>query len=308
MLELGAVGSEVVEKATVRTEELLKIGVVGMGNCGGQMANLASKNGFAAVAINASEKDLRLLDSETLVTIPVGDGKGTGKNRDEAAEFFLNRINMVQDPVFFKFIEENDVIVVASSIGGGFGSGSSLILVDVLNKLTNGTKVIIPVGVIPFEDESYTAQNHAIAWLKDLSTDGKELSYMLYDNNRFKSSPKVVAHEMVNKQFISDIRVIRGDMIHETTSGGIDNRDMLTAISIPGRIVVDAIELLEAADGEDGSIVSTVKKHIKDKSAHAEIADDKVIKASAFIYALRDEFSSKSRISRRRFRVSLVFT
>ena len=46
-----------------RTEELLKIGVIGMGNCGGQMANLASEYGFAAIAINASEKGLNLLTS-----------------------------------------------------------------------------------------------------------------------------------------------------------------------------------------------------------------------------------------------------
>lgn len=273
-----------------RTEELLKIGVIGMGNCGGQMANLASKYGFSAIAINASEKDLGLLDSESIVTIPVGDGKGTGKNRDEAAEFFLNRINMVQDPVVSKFVDSSDVIVVASSIGGGFGSGSSLILVDVLNKMTGGSKVIIPAGVIPFDDESYTAQNHAIAWLKELMD--MDLSYLLYDNNIFKSIPKKEAHVKINEQFVMDLKVIRGDMILPTTSGGIDNRDMLTAISIPGRIVVDAMPLFEAADVVDDSIVKTIRKHIKDESAHAEMVDDKVIKASALMYTLRDEFNT----------------
>lgn len=272
------------------TEELLKIGVIGMGNCGGQMANLASKYGFSAIAINASEKDLGLLDSESIVTIPVGDGKGTGKNRDEAAEFFLNRINMVQDPVVSKFVDSSDVIVVASSIGGGFGSGSSLILVDVLNKMTGGSKVIIPAGVIPFDDESYTAQNHAIAWLKELMD--MDLSYLLYDNNIFKSIPKKEAHVKINEQFVMDLKVIRGDMILPTTSGGIDNRDMLTAISIPGRIVVDAMPLFEAADVVDDSIVKTIRKHIKDESAHAEMVDDKVIKASALMYTLRDEFNT----------------
>ena len=38
-------------------ENLLNIGIIGMGNAGGMMANLASKHGFDAMAINASEKD-----------------------------------------------------------------------------------------------------------------------------------------------------------------------------------------------------------------------------------------------------------
>lgn len=273
----------------VRGEELLKIGVIGMGNCGGQMADAASKEGFDAVAINASEKDLGLL-SEAVITIPVGDGKGTGKNRDEAASFFLDRINMVQDPVFSKFVDDHDVIVVVTSIGGGFGSGASLILVDVLNKMTEGNKVIIPVGVIPFEDESYTAQNHAIAWLQDLAE--MELSYMIYDNTIFHTLPKKIAHDKINVQFVNDLKVIRGDMIFDTVSGGIDNRDMLTAISIPGRIIVDSIPLLEAADVLNDSIVATIKDHMKKFSAHAEMVDDKVIKASAFMYTLRDEFDN----------------
>ena len=68
-------------------ENLLNIGVIGMGNAGGMMANLASKHGFDAMAINASEKDLTLLDGD-ITKIPVGDGRGTGKSRDEAKEFF----------------------------------------------------------------------------------------------------------------------------------------------------------------------------------------------------------------------------
>lgn len=272
-----------------KREVLLNIGVIGMGNAGGMMANLASKHGFDAIAINASEKDLNLLDGE-VVKIPVGDGRGTGKSRDEAKEFFFNRINLVQDPTVVEFVENHDVIVVASSIGGGFGSGSSLILTDVLTKMTNGEKLVIPAGVIPFDDEGYTAQNHAIEWLKEL--DDMDASYLLYDNNIFDNIPKQKAHERVNEQFVYDIMVLRGDTLYDTVSGGIDNRDMLTAISIPGRIVTDWIPEIEQADVIDGSLITTIVKHLKEKSAHAELADDKVIKASALIYSLSEDFDN----------------
>ena len=270
-------------------ENLLNIGVIGMGNAGGMMANLASKHGFDAMAINASEKDLTLLDGD-ITKIPVGDGRGTGKSRDEAASFFFNRINLVQDPTVVDFIGKHDAIVVASSIGGGFGSGSSLMLADVLTKMTGGEKLVIPAGVIPFDDELYTSHKHAIEWLKEL---GKmDISYLLYDNSIFGNIPKQKAHDRVNEQFVYDLMVMRGDTLYNTASGGIDNRDMMTALSIPGRIVTDWIPEIEEAEIVNGSLIATMAKHLKEKSAHAELSDDKVIKASALIYSLDEDFDS----------------
>lgn len=270
-------------------ENLLNIGVIGMGNAGGMMANLASKHGFDAMAINASEKDLTLLDGD-ITKIPVGDGRGTGKSRDEAASFFFNRINLVQDPTVVDFIGKHDAIVIASSIGGGFGSGSSLMLADVLTKMTGGEKLVIPAGVIPFDDELYTSHKHAIEWLKEL---GKmDISYLLYDNSIFGNIPKQKAHDRVNEQFVYDLMVMRGDTLYNTASGGIDNRDMMTALSIPGRIVTDWIPEIEEAEIVNGSLIATVAKHLKEKSAHAELSDDKVIKASALIYSLDEDFDS----------------
>lgn len=89
------------------SEKLLKLGVIGMGNCGGQMADLVSANlDLDAIAINASEKDINMLRAENIAAIVVGDGKGTGKNREEAAEFLLGKINMVQDDSFREFIDK----------------------------------------------------------------------------------------------------------------------------------------------------------------------------------------------------------
>jgi len=268
-------------------ENLLSIGVIGMGNAGGMMANLASKHGFDAIAINASEKDLDMLDGD-IIKIPVGDGNGTGKDVDEAENFFINRINLVQDPTVVEFVSKHDVIVVPTSIGGGFGSGSSLTLADVLVGMTGGEKVVIPAGVMPFDGELYTAQDHAVKWLRDLSK--RDIGYLLYDNSIFESIPKQKAHDRVNEQFIYDLMVMRGDTIYNTRSGGIDNRDMLTALSAPGRIVADWIPEIEEADIVDGSLVATIAKHIKEKSAHAELADDKAVMISALIYSLDDSF------------------
>ena len=39
-------------------------------------------------------------------------------------------------------------------------------------------------------------------------------------------------------------------------------------------------------------MVETIAKHVKGKSAHAELSDDKVIKASALIYSLDEDFDN----------------
>ena len=95
---------------------------------------------------------------------------------------------------------------------------------------------------------------------------------------------------MVNECFINDLRVLQGDFIEKTFTGGIDERDMLTVLSAPGRVVVDSIKGLETSDVIDGSIVKTIKNHLNSESAQAEMVSDKEILASAMMYALGDEF------------------
>ena len=267
-------------------EELIKVGIIGTGNCGGQLVDLAVTHGFSGIAVNASQKDLNLLTSNVLC-FTVGDGKGTGKNREEAKKFFDSHITILKDDNFIKFINNCDVIVIATSTGGGFGSGASLALTESLIGIYPD-KAFIPAGVLPFDEEGYTAQTHTIEWLQELSELG--VPYMLYDNNRFAGKPQKEVCEIVNEQFVSDLMVIRGDYINETRLGGVDERDMLTTLSTPGRIVIDSIDEIEEADIIDNSIVKTIKEHIKNESAHSDMVEDKEIRASVMMYTLSSTF------------------
>ena len=280
-----------VEQRTVKNDCLINIGVIGMGNCGGQMADkVCDEIDIDAIAINASTKDLGMLKSDNIMAITIGDGKGTGKNRETAAEFLLNQITMLHDNAIEQFIEEHDAIFIVSSMGGGFGSGSSLVLADVLSKMTEGKKVIIPVGVMPFESEGYTAQDHAVDWMREVVYE-LEMPYIIYDNSKFSGTKDIeTSQRLVNEEFVMDLRAIRGDFAFNTTTGGIDNRDMLTAISVPGRIVTATTFLSDPSQLVDESITKTMEHYIRDCSAHAVLADDKVIKVSAYMYGLTSDF------------------
>ena len=270
----------------MNNKELLKIAVIGCGNCGGQMADLASGEGFDAIAINASRDDLELLKNKVDCFL-VGDGNGTGKNRDNAKEYLENHSNIFKDDRIIKFVTEHDVIVIATSTGGGFGSGSSLALVSKLSD-TYKDKLFIPAGVFPYNTEGYTAQNHAVEWEQEL--EDMEVPYILYDNDRFSGMPEDDVCDIVNDNFIRDLKVMRGDFIYHTRTGGIDARDMLTTLSVPGRIVIGSLDDIDEDDIVEKSLILTIKKYIDEKSAHANVVDDKQIMASATMYMLPAEF------------------
>lgn len=292
----GTTMNEVVERqpivATTKhvtaDNRLLKIAVIGTGNCGSMLANDACEAlGLDGVAINGSERDLRLVSCPKVIPFKTGDGKGTGKDRNTAKKFFLEDSGLTLDKKFINVIEENDVIIVATSTGGGYGSGSSTELIELLSEMYS-TKVIIAVGILPFHTEQYTAFEGTKMWLKEMIK--LNVGYMLYDNNQFADIAPNKAAKMVNENFIRDLKVLQGDFIDRTYTGGIDERDMLTVLSVPGRLVVDSIEDFETSDIEDGSIIHTIATHIVKESAHAEMVADKEISASAMMYTLGDEF------------------
>ena len=53
---------------------LLRVGVLGSGNFGGQVASVAAAEGFPALALNASARDLELLQKD-VIPFQIGDGK-----------------------------------------------------------------------------------------------------------------------------------------------------------------------------------------------------------------------------------------
>lgn len=268
------------------TRGLLKVGVIGSGNFGGQIAIRAFEEGFSTIAMNASRRDLDLVAAKSpkIECFLVGDGNGTGKSRDNAKEFLLSHINIVKDDKLTSFIMQNDVIFVAGAAGGGFGSGSVPTLIDIFQQIyANDDKLFIALTTLPDIDETYTAQNHAEQFMREVLA--LNIPYLVYDNDNFKNLEATKMNDMVDSLIINDLKVLRGDYILPSSSGGIDERDLLTVISQPGRLVPSIFVDFDESTIDDNSIVATMRKHLL-TSAHASLVDDKVITASATMYNL----------------------
>ena len=264
----------------------INVSIFGSGMFGGAVVKAGAELGIPGAVMNASKDDIEALGLENYDNVSsfvVGDGKGTGKSRDIAKEFLLDHVTIFEDPKIDDLIQSSDLIIVAGSAGGGFGSGVVPITVSILNERYEGHKLFIPLTVLPDDGEAYTAQRHAENFLREILS--QEVPYIMYDNNKFKELQPSVMFTSVIETIKKDLKVLRGDYItDEATGSNMDERDLLTTVSTPGRLIIGSIDPYDA----DTDVIKVVKESI-DKSAHAELEDDKVIMASATMYNLSED-------------------
>ena len=264
----------------------INLSIFGSGMFGGAVVKAGAELGIPGAVMNASKDDIEALGLENYDNVSsfvVGDGKGTGKSRDIAKEFLLDHVTIFEDPKIDDLIQSSDLIIVAGSAGGGFGSGVVPTTVSILNEMYEGNKLFIPLTVLPDDGEAYTAQRHAENFLREILS--QEVPYIMYDNNKFKELQPSVMFTSVIETIKKDLKVLRGDYItDEATGSNMDERDLLTTVSTPGRLIIGSVDPYDA----DTDVIKVVKESI-DKSAHAELEDDKVIMASATMYNLSED-------------------
>lgn len=262
----------------------LKVGFIGYGNMGGQLANAAASADIPSIAINTSKQDFETLNDDVNPFL-VGDGNGTGKNRDTAKQFLSDRLNIVKDEKFIKFIEDKDIIFNGGSAGGGTGSGLVPSMTSILSQIYPD-KCFIVITTFPSLKEQYIPQKHTEAFMKELLS--LNVPYITYDNDCYKDLEATEMNKLIINKAVTDMRIIRGDFNIQTTTGGIDERDQLTLCSTPGRLICEVITNFEESMIEDASIVSTLKNAIA-KSAHAPMVDDKFVEATGIMYNLTSD-------------------
>lgn len=270
---------------------MLKIATIGLGNAGNQIADLAmSTYGIPGIAINSSQKDLVNV-SQKIMKVVLGDSKGAGKSRDEAKNFVQKFIGeLMTKPEVIEFINEYDVIFIASSIGGGTGSGMSPIISDILSRKFPDKKFVL-VQVYPTIGESVAAQQNAIDYLKEVHQFIPNAVYLSYDNNRRTnmSSPEMM--KSVNREIVDMMNVISGAYMYDTPFNSIDEKDMARFINTPGRMAVYILDNIKEKDFDNKSIEDALIDVIKNTSASVELDRDKIVKRLGIITNLNENLN-----------------
>ena len=261
---------------------MLKVGIIGIGNAGNQVAQLAyNENEIPGLAINSSNKDL--INVTSIDKILLGDEKGAGKDRTEAKKFMKNHISkLLKQERISKFIDELEVVFVVSSIGGGTGSGMSPVFAEILSKVYPSKRIVL-VGIYPSISESIAAQQNAIDYLKEVREFLPNITYMSYDNNKLINLSTDKMMQQVNAEIVEDITILRGDYQIPTPFSSIDEKDALRLIETPGRLCIAKAYDLKEKDLDDKNIEDILINNLKINSTCVELQRDRIIKRIGLI-------------------------
>ncbi len=268
---------------TGEKKSMLKVGIIGIGNAGNQVAKAAFEAGIKSViAINSSERDLATVEN-FIPSLLIGDKKGAGKDRNNAKEFIkANIMKIVEEKILDEIIADKDIVYVVSSAGGGTGSGMAPLVRDFLSRAYPEVKFNI-IGILPPLSESLAAQQNKVEYLQELKKSTPH--YMLYDNGKFEHLGVAGMIKAVNDAIVEDLKVIVGYYQTTTELTSIDEKDALRILSTPGRCVIGSISGFREKDLDDESIEKRLVKQIKN-GAHAELQLDKIVKRSGLIVNL----------------------
>ena len=267
---------------------MLKIAVLGIGNAGGQIANIAGTSGFNVFCINSSEKDLDVINEDIPVFL-LGNSEGAGKDRRVAKSFVKQYYkDLLKTEDFNQFMGDTDVVFIVSSTGGGTGSGMSVIIADILSKVYQN-KIFINVGILPTLNDSIGAQRNTLEYMKEINSLGK--GYMLYDNNKYKHLTPSSYMTKVNHEFVDALKYLRGDYSFKTKYGMIDDADMFKLLTVPGMINVSEYVGFMEKDMDDSVRLDSYIPKIMKTNGTCQLDKDRIIKRMGVIVNLTEDLS-----------------
>lgn len=261
-----------------------KIAIVGVGNCGSQVAALAEKKYpelLDSIYINSSDSDLSMIANEGAKKFKIGkkeEVEGSGKNRSKMKEYLMADIQeILEDEDLQQLIVDKKYCFIVTSAAGGTGSGAGPVLMEIMRQLFPDTNFIL-VGVLPQIGASLMEQGNTLEFLNELyDVLGSNTTYMIYDNESTADMPPTKALEVVNENIVEDIKVLSGIDNYATPYESIDEADMESIITTPGRLlVVRLTKGLTEKMMEDHSVDEALIKAIK-QSCHAETDRNKKV-------------------------------
>lgn len=269
---------------------MIRLGLIGIGNCGNQVVSLAKETkDIPGIAINTSDKDLE--NVKNLTVFKIGSSKGAGKSRDKAKAYVKQMMKQLLSQEKFKsHIDENDVVAVVASTGGGTGSGISVMLTHLLSTMYVDKRFIL-VHVLPSLKESLAAQQNTIEYLKEMNN--FNATYMSYDNGCRDGLPSNVMMKQMNEEIVEDLSVIRGDYLLSTPFTSIDEEDLTKILEVPGRLVVHRVYDIKEKDIDKVGIEDMLIQKLTDTTYSTELHKDNRVMKMGVILNVTEKLSNK---------------
>lgn len=228
----------------------LKIGFVGVGQCGGNIANEFAKLGYPAVAVNTARPDLdKLTDIRTENRLLINFGiQGAGKNPEIGENAFVVHneevLNLVSNA--FGVSDEVDMIYVCAGFGGGTGSGVSPLLTQLLCELGYTVGVI---ATLPTKNESQKVQLVALEAFEKMSQIDNIASFFIIDNDKTVDT----SIGLKTQYNVTNVNIARQfDGLHKLTNVAsdmaFDARDFVTLLGNRGVAAMTVVQIDDLKD------------------------------------------------------------
>lgn len=197
-----------------------QFGVIGLGACGSNIANLFEGRGYNTLYINTSLEDLSVFKGTHKIHIKGAEGAAKERKRvlQLAMETFPDIIQQIEGIITQKYI----IVIFSSS--GGTGSGLSI---PILRYLAQTNKICIPVMILPDGDvESTKANENAYNTCAELmSIQGLGATFLL-DNSKCDKFA-------INSRFVSELDAFI-NIKNSSMYGNIDMAERKQVLSCPG--------------------------------------------------------------------------
>jgi tubulin-like protein CetZ len=220
--------------------------IIGVGQCGGNIADIAESKGFPTLAINSYQGDLDSLSHVTnRIHLKGYNGAGKDRTRGRAAlrdnlEGVIEKIGLVAEDV--------EIIMVAFSSDGGTGSGSGPLLVQILSEIMPD-KVVGAIVVLPTLGDSLGSLANSNECISELSLIEDLGACLFIDNEKLgtKVTNKRDLYQVTNTEVINHLEIICDASQKRSTEGNFDGADLISIMSARGAAAIDSF-LLKKVD------------------------------------------------------------
>lgn len=222
-----------------------QFGILGLGQCGGNIATLFEQKQYTTVYLNTSKEDLDAVKGVHKIHIDGADGAAKDRRKvlQLATESFQNIIEKINSILTQKYI------LVLFSSSGGTGSGLSI---PILRYLSQTGKVCIPVVVLPDEkiESAKACENAYNACAEIMSIQGLGATFLLDNSNDDKFA--------INHKFVNELDTFI-NIKNSSAYGNIDMAERKQILSCPG---VATIGKLSKAKSTASEIVQSLHNGI----------------------------------------------
>ncbi|WP_318502409.1 cell division protein FtsZ [Bacillus sp. T3] len=211
------------------------IGILGIGQAGGNIAEFASASGFQSALINTNKRDGMVntkVEKKYFVQGYIGAGQDRSIGLRAVHDHYQEMIEFVKKS--FKNIK---LLLVAFSTDGGTGSGMSPILIDLLIDQLPDVKVGA-IAVVPERNVLAGNRINTAECLEELSKIDSIASVFLVDNDQVRKlnpqSSKQQIYQYANQQVIEAINNVFKVTQKSSVFGNFDETDLLNILSTRG--------------------------------------------------------------------------